>query len=61
MTDTGIPPAEIKVGKAYRTHAATWRVTSINAGMVYVTREDGRTATFGLKEFAGWVIATERG
>lgn len=48
---------QIEVGRTYRTMQAIWTVTDIlPSGMVKVTRDDGRTATYGLRDFASWVV-----
>lgn len=50
-------PAQIEQGATYRTTVATWTVETIcTSGMVYVRRDDGRRASFGLRSFAGWVV-----
>jgi hypothetical protein len=48
---------QIEEGATYRTHAALWTVERISlTGEVFVRRDDGTTAVFGLRDFAGWVI-----
>lgn len=55
-----IDPKSIKVGKTYRTEVATWTVECISATeMVFVRRDDGLLARFGLTSFAGRIV--ERG
>jgi hypothetical protein len=48
---------QIKEGETYRTSAAIWIVEHISpSGMVFVRRDDGRTARFGLRDFTGRVV-----
>ena len=49
---------QIEEGGTYRTSAAIWTVESITQdGMVFVRRDDGRTARYGLRSFASWVVS----
>lgn len=50
-------PTHIKEGEAYRTSVAIWTVEHISpSGMIFVRRDDARTAMFTLKSFASWVV-----
>lgn len=48
---------EIEAGATYRTSVAIWTVEHIFCdGMILFRRDDGRTAKFSAKAFAGWII-----
>lgn len=60
FSDTSNPrrrDMEIKVGGVYRTSVATWTAEFVSSdGMIRFRREDGRTAWFGAKDFARWIV-----
>lgn len=47
----------IEEGATYRTKAAVWTVEHRSpSGMLFVRRDDGRTTTFGERDFASWIV-----